>query len=289
MSRAQRGIKFMSAWCRMAQILKHEKKGPDFPYDSIPPASTSLMGVWLNGCKEEHGLWNTIESLANFKYPTLSSSPFGQGFRNGRYEDSPIVPMATSRQNEGTKLPPAVADVILNIKWTKGKKFQPEEADVFYDSSLCRYLYLFPGTYSDSNDEALIFGRPAPNLPYLERNRRARMWGEPTTFLPKKVAPAPEESDEEDVREKLLPRELFPCSPSPKCNRYHSPSPERTPLKLRVQRKTRPRPIEESSAVKEVPNPVLPMTLHGRVENKPAPILTAKPLILRLRAQESDS
>ena len=54
LARAQRGIKYMSAWCRMAHsIMTDAGTTPS----SVPSAEESLMGVWLNNCEEKDGLW----------------------------------------------------------------------------------------------------------------------------------------------------------------------------------------------------------------------------------------
>ena len=57
LARAQRGIKYMSAWCRMAHSIVTDAKAPPITLSSVPPAEESLMGVWLNNCEEKDGLW----------------------------------------------------------------------------------------------------------------------------------------------------------------------------------------------------------------------------------------
>ncbi|KAF4614902.1 hypothetical protein D9613_005607 [Agrocybe pediades] len=53
----QRGIKLLAAWCRMAEAyIKNPPSSCKF-IDWIPPANSTLIGVWLNGCEEEEGLW----------------------------------------------------------------------------------------------------------------------------------------------------------------------------------------------------------------------------------------
>jgi hypothetical protein len=57
LARAQRGIKYMSAWCRMACSIVTDSKAPPVTLSSVPPAEEYLMGIWLNNCEEKDGLW----------------------------------------------------------------------------------------------------------------------------------------------------------------------------------------------------------------------------------------
>jgi len=73
LARAQRGIKYMSAWCRMACSIVTDSKAPPVTLSSVPPADQYLMGVWLNNCEEKDGL--TVYGCSNGRFPAISFTP----------------------------------------------------------------------------------------------------------------------------------------------------------------------------------------------------------------------
>ena len=54
---AQRDLKVMSAWIRMAHLIIEDSRSNLPPITSVPEADDSLVGIWLNGTTEEVGLW----------------------------------------------------------------------------------------------------------------------------------------------------------------------------------------------------------------------------------------
>ncbi|KAF9552100.1 hypothetical protein CPC08DRAFT_728886 [Agrocybe pediades] len=53
----QRGVKILAAWLRMAVAYFLHPPTACSPLERVPPADETLMGVWLNGCEEEEGIW----------------------------------------------------------------------------------------------------------------------------------------------------------------------------------------------------------------------------------------
>ncbi|KAF9544441.1 hypothetical protein CPC08DRAFT_799658 [Agrocybe pediades] len=52
----QREVKYMAAWCKMADAyISYSKDRPEI--EKVMPANETLMGVWMNGCDEEEGKW----------------------------------------------------------------------------------------------------------------------------------------------------------------------------------------------------------------------------------------
>ncbi|PPQ75596.1 hypothetical protein CVT26_001659 [Gymnopilus dilepis] len=56
-AKVQRQIKYMAAWCQMANALVEDETNPDVVLHEVPIADDSFVGVWINGCTEAQGLW----------------------------------------------------------------------------------------------------------------------------------------------------------------------------------------------------------------------------------------
>lgn len=52
----QRDVKELAAWNRMADSIV-KRKGVATPMSTVPLADDTLLGVWLNGCDYENGMW----------------------------------------------------------------------------------------------------------------------------------------------------------------------------------------------------------------------------------------
>lgn len=52
----QRDLKELNAWNRMIECLCLNYDSEEF-FSEVPPADDSLIGVWLNGCNKETGMW----------------------------------------------------------------------------------------------------------------------------------------------------------------------------------------------------------------------------------------
>ncbi|KAF9542390.1 hypothetical protein CPC08DRAFT_730638, partial [Agrocybe pediades] len=177
----QREIKYLAAWCSMADaFIAFAKDRPEV--DRVMPANETIMGVWLNGCEEEDGKWLLANRVPCYVIHELSSNETRDGVTSSKrvndfHTGTGVVRLRVAA-NALDQIAKKGGNLLRELNWDLGQasatdhKYLPTDRErsaldaqgwrngVYYDPKQTVVMKILPSTAVASETSGLLLPPP---------------------------------------------------------------------------------------------------------------------------------